>query len=73
MSRPAPEVIAVRSLAQDGSVCYSIVADESGTSANRSPTTWYNAGASCPVRFPSGPPKAGSAASHAGAGWYETF
>jgi hypothetical protein len=69
----APQVVALHSLAQDGSVCYSIVADESGTSARRSSNTWYNVGARCPTALPFGPAKAGSAASHAGAGWYETF
>jgi hypothetical protein len=65
----APQVVALRSLAQDGSACYSIVVDEAGNSS----TTWYNVGARCPVTLPSAPPKAGSASAHEGAGWYENF
>jgi len=68
-----PQVVAVRSLAQDASACYTIVADESGTPASRSSNTWYNVGARCPTALPFGPAKAGSAASHEGTGWYEAF
>jgi hypothetical protein len=61
-----PQALVLQSEASDGSVCYSIIADESGLQ-----TVWYNADSSCPTSWPSAPPKRGSATGRKG--WYSSF